>query len=230
MSRVERGPGPGRARPVLVFDDRQPAHPRGVVLMLHGGQVDDVEPLRRFDPSPFVVRMMTNNLRKRSPDLAFVRLLNAVGGWNEPTRSPVADAQWALMRLQQIYPGLPIALVGHSMGGRTAFELADADGVRAVVGLAPWLADAFDEKRFLGVPTMVVHGRADTVTSEEASADLIRRIRLAGGWAIYLSVPGWHSLAWRAWVWQRQVASFLNQHLNQHLDQHLDPGSTHPDG
>lgn len=212
MNRVEKGPGRGDARPVLVFP-HQPEQPKGVVLMLHGGEVDDVEPLRRWDPSPLVVRLMSDNIASRQPDLAFVRLLNAVGGWNEPIRSPVADAEWAMMRLRQVYPGLPIAVAGHSMGGRTAFELAGTHRLAALVALAPWLADGYDEKRFLDVPTLVVHGRADTVTDEDASADLVRRIRVAGGSASYLSVPGWHSLGFRSRVWQRQVAAFLGHYV-----------------
>lgn len=212
MSPVEKGPGHGKARPVLVLP-QTPDEPRGVVLMLHGGEVDDVRPLRRWDPSAVVMRVMTEKLAERQPDLAFVRLLNAVGGWNEPIRSPVADAQWALMRLRQLYPGLPIAVVGHSMGGRTAFELAGTQPLAALVGLAPWLADGYGESRFLGLPTLIVHGKADTVTRQDASADLVRRIRVAGGTAGFLSVPGWHSLGFRPAIWQRQVAAFLEHYL-----------------
>lgn len=215
MNRVEKGPGHDRARPVLVFAEHPPDRPEGVVLMLHGGEVEDLAPLRRWDPSPIVVRVMTDKLSRQQPRLTFVRLLNAVSGWNEPIRSPVADAEWALMRLRQVYPDLPIAVVGHSMGGRTAFELADAEAVSAVVGLAPWLADAYDETRFLDTPTLIVHGRADTITSQDASADLVRRIRVAGGSAAYLSVPGWHSLGFRPRVWQRQVGAFLGHHLRR---------------
>lgn len=181
--------------------------------MLHGGAVDDLDPLQRYDPAAFAVRLMADNVQKLQPDLAVCRLLNAVGGWNDRIMSPVADAEWALMRLRQVYPGLPIAVVGHSMGGRTAFELVRDEKLGAVVGLAPWLSDGYSERRFLDVPTMIVHGRADSVTDDDASADLIRRIRMAGGRGIYLSVPGFHALLFRPASWQRQVAAFLAHYL-----------------
>ncbi len=37
-----------------------------------------------------------------------------------PTRSPVADTLWALDQLTERFPDVPVALVGHSMGGRAA--------------------------------------------------------------------------------------------------------------
>lgn len=216
MSRLEVGPGIGRAKPKLIFPPKGRPKAKAIALMLHGGDVEDVEPRREWDPSPLPVKVMAQRIQQWNPDLGVVRLLNAVGGWNDRLMSPVVDAQWALMRLRQVYPGLPIAVVGHSMGGRAAFELAEEEGVRALVGLAPWLADGYDEKRFLGVRTMIVHGRADTITNEDASADLVRRIRAAGGSAVYLSVPGWHTLLFRSRRWQREVAGFLQYYLVDH--------------
>ncbi|MCG8656525.1 lysophospholipase [Yimella sp. NH-Cas1] len=213
MERREIGPGLGRARPRLILPDRRATEPRGVVLMLHGGDVEGVEARSTFDPSPLPVRVAAAGIARRRPDLAVVRLLNAVGGWNDRVMSPVADAQWALMRIGQLYPDLPVAVVGHSMGGRTAFELVDEADVRAVIGLAPWLADGYDEKRFLGTPVMVVHGRLDNVTDPDASADLVRRIRIGGGSATYRSVGDWHTLMFRPAGWHREVASFLHHYL-----------------
>ena len=34
---------------------------------------------------------------------------------------------------------MPVVVLGHSMGGRTACRVADHDLVRGVVALAPWL-------------------------------------------------------------------------------------------
>ncbi|MBD2760442.1 hypothetical protein IEE94_13090 [Yimella sp. cx-573] len=211
MHRVEIGPGHGPARPKLVFPSV--AEPKAIVLMLHGGDVEGVEPVGRWDVAAFAVRVMADNLQEQQPDLGFARLINAVSGWNERIMSPVADAEWALMRLRQVYPGLPVAVVGHSMGGRAVFELVRSHDFGAVVGLAPWLADGYDERRFRGTPLMIVHGRADTETSADASADLVRRVRADGGTAIYLSVLGWHSLLLRPSRWQRQVGAFLQRYL-----------------
>ena len=59
-------------------------------------------------------------------------------GWNRPDLDPVADARWALAEIRRAHPGVPVALVGHSMGGRVALRVADEPGVVAVCALAPW--------------------------------------------------------------------------------------------
>lgn len=166
------------------------------------------------DPAVQMLRPLAHRLERWSHKrLAVVRLVNAVRGWNEPIRSPLADAEWALMRLRQVYPDRPIGLVGHSMGGRVALSLAGRPGVRSVVGLAPWLADGFDERAFERTPLYVVHGRQDTVTDNEASRKLVERVRAGGGDATYQSVRGWHALLWRPLSWQRPVEKFLERTL-----------------
>lgn len=208
---VEVGPGIGAARPRLAIPAR--TAPRGVALMLHGGEPEGLTPTTNVDVAAAAVRLYTARLRRFAPDIAFVRVLNSVTGWNDPIKSPVADAEWALMRVRQLFPEAPVALIGHSMGGRTAFELAGRPDVRAVVGLAPWLADGYTERRFLDVPTLIVHGRQDTETDPQASEDLVRRISAAGGQAEFRSIPGWHSMLYRSGRWQRQVADFLRRNL-----------------
>ena len=42
--------------------------------------------------------------------------------------------------VRMAYPGVPIALVGHSMGGRVALHLAGEADVVVVAALAPWIA------------------------------------------------------------------------------------------
>ncbi|NOP37902.1 alpha/beta fold hydrolase [Calidifontibacter sp. DB2511S] len=181
--------------------------------MLHGGEVQGLEPARDWEPAQALLRPLGRQIHRDAPDIGVVRLANAVRGWNEPIRSPVADAHWALMRIRQQFPGRPIGLVGHSMGGRTAFELVARPEVSALVALAPWLADGYDEHRFLSTPTLVVHGRQDLSTNARASRDLVRRINTAGGEAHYESVIGSHMLLWRASLWRHTVSDFLAEHL-----------------
>ncbi len=71
--------------------------------------------------------------------LAVAQVRYRVRGWNGAERSPVADTSWALDELATRFPDVPVALVGHSMGGRAAIYAAGARRVRAVVGLAPWI-------------------------------------------------------------------------------------------
>lgn len=192
------------------------AHPargehRAVALMLHGGEPEGLDPSAETVVSAAIMRLWSAQLHRRLRDVAFVRLMNSVDGWNGRIASPVADAEWALMRVRQLYPHQPIVLVGHSMGGRTAFELAEHPDVTSIVALAPWLADGYVEQRFLDTPLLVVHGRQDTVTSPEASRDLVERINSAGGDARLVSVPGWHALALQRRRWQKQVAGFVQR-------------------
>ena len=58
-------------------------------------------------------------------------------GWNGGA-GPVDDARWALEQVRRELGDLPVVLLGHSMGARTAIHVADDDSVVGVVGLAPW--------------------------------------------------------------------------------------------
>ena len=83
--------------------------------------------------------------------LAVARLRYRVRGWNGADAAPVADAHWALDQLTARFPGVPIALVGHSMGGRAALYAAGHPAVRAVVGLAPWIEPGDTERTIDGL-------------------------------------------------------------------------------
>src|SRR3569833_1926732 len=53
-----------------------------------------------------------------------VRLLrNRRYGWNAPAMDPLDDARGALERIRADHPGLPVVLVGHSMGARVALRV-----------------------------------------------------------------------------------------------------------
>ena len=72
-------------------------------------------------------------------DLAVLRLKNRVRGWNGDRQDPVHDARWALDRIRHVLPGMPVVLVGHSMGGRVALRLGAEPDVVGVAALAPWV-------------------------------------------------------------------------------------------
>jgi alpha-beta hydrolase superfamily lysophospholipase len=99
---------------------RRPRSPHGVVLLLHGGQEHSTVPTSWRQGS--VLRMLPFAVtlgRRGRGDLAVALCRYAVCGWNEGA-SPVRDARWALGQVESDYPGLPVALVGYSMGGRVA--------------------------------------------------------------------------------------------------------------
>ena len=78
-------------------------------------------------------------------------------------------ARWALEQVAAAHPGLPIVLLGHSMGGRTAIHVADAPGVVGVVGLAPWWPPDSPVTALRGRHLRAAHGRADRITSARAT-------------------------------------------------------------
>jgi alpha-beta hydrolase superfamily lysophospholipase len=99
-------------------------------------------------------------------------------GWNpgrETAPSPVADARWALDQVRARYGALPVVLLGHSMGARTAVAVADDRDVLGVVGLAPWLPPGEPVEPLRGKRLVAAHGRRDRVTSFTETAAFVRR-------------------------------------------------------
>ncbi len=175
-----------------LIDTTAPAHPAGVVLVLHGGaaraEATVVSPTQlsvlRMVP---VARRIARVGRGR---LAVHRLLNSSRGWHE-AHTPVDDVAWALGKVRDRYGvDVPVALVGHSLGGRAAILSGDQPGVRSVVALAPWVYPDDGRRDLHGRRVLVVHGDQDRIASPQRSAvvaeDLrqtaeVGYIRVAGG-------------------------------------------------
>src|SRR6185312_17284464 len=117
---------------------RGAADPRALVVLLHGGRADSTA---RAPRGVAYLRMLPFGRAARSagPGVGVWRLRYRYRGWNEPERHPVADARWALDRAAHVHPGVPVILVGHSMGGRVALHVATAPGVAGICALAPWI-------------------------------------------------------------------------------------------
>ncbi len=63
--------------------------------------------------------------------VAVWRVRYRVRGWNGPAPSPVTDVENVLERVRLAYGiDVPVVLVGHSMGGRTALRVAGHPNVR----------------------------------------------------------------------------------------------------
>ena len=185
---------------------------RGLVLILHGGQESSTEPvLRRHGSwSRMALLQYTLAVRLRGRGVAVWLLRNRVRGWNErPDRdpAPVHDACFALAVVRSTRPGLPVVLVGHSMGGRTACVVAADHAVVGVCALAPWLPPGSPVGPLAGKVLVVAHGSADQHTSPEASRAFVTRCRSAGTLATYIEVSGGgHALLRRLRSWNRVVA------------------------
>lgn len=189
-------------------------NPQALALFIHGGDVTGYLAMRRGDPAYLRMIPFARDVERRSEGHVGAAVLRlAVRGWNEPDKPAVEDARWALRELRRRHPGLPIAVVGHSMGGRVVLELAATEELAAIVALAPWASDEYPAELFTGTPLLGVHGRHDTVTDPEATRDLIERVVATGGDARFLSLPGWHAMLWRPMRWHRASSAFLIDHL-----------------
>ncbi len=154
--------------------------PRGIVLMLHGGAKTGRKPVGSRSASYRRTTAMRDVLEPRvlGQGLSLWLLRFAVRGWNavgDTDPSPVQDARWALDQAARAHPDLPVILLGHSMGARTAVHVADHPQVAGVVGLAPWLEPADPIGTLAGKHLIVGHGRRDKITSAAMTRAYVER-------------------------------------------------------
>lgn len=168
---------------------RTPDAPEGAVVVLHGGAGRGEQVL--VSPAQLsVLRMIPlahRIARAGRSRLAVHRLLNSHRGW-DATTTPAMDARWAVERVRDQHGDLPVALVGHSLGGRAALLAGDDPHVRCVVALNPWVLPS-DRVDLRGRKVLVVHGTDDRTASPSRSADLVRRLR-PGTDVEHVLIPG----------------------------------------
>lgn len=199
------------AEPVLTVD-AAPDQTRAVALVLHGGRSQSTRRVRANQLAVLRMKPFATSLVRAgaSHGLAVARLRYRVRGWNGTKQSPVADARWALEQLAQRFPDAPVALLGHSMGGRTAMYAADYPTVRTVVGLAPWLEPGDPSAPLAGRRVLVLHGDSDRMTSADASASFARQAIAVAQSVSYVSVHGErHAMLRRARLWHELSTGFV---------------------
>ncbi len=179
-----------------------------VVLVLHGGKVSSSAAVRRGN---LVVLRMVPFARSLQRALAPTgtevwSLRYAARGWNAPLEAPVRDARWALDGIRERHGRVPVVIVGHSMGGRTALRVADDRDVIGVVALAPWLPDAEPVMSVTGKWVLILHGRRDrwvpaagslawSRRAQEVTAALERFELTWTGHPMLRRAGTWHALA-----------------------------------
>jgi predicted esterase len=150
-----------------------PGGPTALVLMLHGGKADGLTEVDERSASWRRARWMMDQTQERFHEAGVsVWLLRyALRGWNarrgtpDAPGSPVPDARWALDAVRAAHGDVPVVLLGHSMGARTAVAVADDANVTGVVALAPWLPPDEPNHRLRERHLVAAHGRSDRITS-----------------------------------------------------------------
>jgi pimeloyl-ACP methyl ester carboxylesterase len=182
-----------------------------LALVLHGGREHSRAAVQ---PGQLAVRRMRPFARDlalagRDHGVAVWSLQYRMRGWNDDDRSPVGDARWALDQVAEHHGEIPVVLVGHSMGGRTAVNVADHPLVVGLAALAPWLPSGEPHRQVAGRSVLVVHGRHDTVTSPagslawaRAAATVTERL-----WRVEVRRER-HAMLWRAAFWHALTTEF----------------------
>jgi pimeloyl-ACP methyl ester carboxylesterase len=197
------------------LDIQAPREPQGVVLVLHGGQANSHSPTSPTQLAVLRARPFASRISRLAGDkLAVARIRFTVRGWNDAEESPVHDARLALAQLSERFGDLPIALVGYSMGGRTAMRVAHHDQVTTVVGLAPWLVKGEPYGDLSGRNLLFIHGTHDRTTSWKGSRFIAAKLHAEGVNATFVQVNGeGHPMLRRPTLWHDLAAGYVVRHL-----------------
>lgn len=188
------------------------------MLVLPGGRADSTDVSRPWHLAVLRLRPFAAAISRveASRGVAVASLRYRVRGWNGLQESPVADARWALDRLNEQLGPVPVILVGHSMGGRTALRLADAPAVAGIVALAPWIPPGEPRVPLGPRPLLVVHGTADRWTDPAASRDHVAAAVADGTPAQWVPMPGHgHFMLRSRRRWRVLVTDFVTDLVGQ---------------
>ena len=179
---------------------------RALVLVLHGGKQASQQPV---DGRSASWKRMASMQRAITPALhedgiGTWLLRYRVRGWNGG--APVADARWALDEVRRELGDVPVVLLGHSMGARTAAYVADDRSVVGVVALAPWWMPEDPVDALRGKPVLAAHGRTDKITSARQTRAFLGRAEAVAsevefrdmgrvGHYMFRRVPAWNDVA-----------------------------------
>lgn len=181
-----------------------PADARGAVLVLHGGSSSSTGAVPRRSLAAARLIPVARSVGRAVPGAAVSRLRNSIRGWNADGAAVLADARWALDRIAAAHPGVPVVVVGHSLGGRVAMHLADEGLVTGAVGLAPWLEPGDPVAGLRGVPVAVVQGTQDRTIPTPSTHAWLARATAAGALVRRNVVDGGeHTMLRRHREWHR---------------------------
>jgi acetyl esterase/lipase len=187
---------------------RVPAAPPAVVLVLHGGRAHSHEDGARKRLAYLRMLPIAWTLAGAGPAVFMLRY--RYRGWNGQAQDALRDARWALEEIGRRHPGLPVVLVGHSMGGRAALAAAGAPNVTAVCALAPWLDGSDPVTQLDGRTVLIAHGDRERFTDPRLSLDYALRASARGVRICRFDVHGaGHFMLNRAGDWHSLVRRFV---------------------
>lgn len=191
--------------------------PKLAVLVLPGGTDFSYKPFSRTQSSALRMYPFSLSIQARFP--RSVRVHQAtyrVYGWNGGQASPMPYARNSLQQLKRRYPDTPIALIGHSMGGRIVAQLGADEQVSDILALAPWWQFADWRHIHDDARVLAIHGENDTLTrprrTEKGIAELVAR----GVDAEFVSVPnGGHAMLDHLGLWHGKALDFVGEALQR---------------
>lgn len=182
------------------------AQPRALVLLLHGGKQTSRQPVDGRSASwrrmAAIQRAVDEGAHAAGVSTWLLRYRHR--GWNHG--EPVDDARWALDTAREELGDLPVVVLGHSMGARTAVHVADDPSVLGVVALAPWWSDQDPVDTLKGRAVHAAHGRTDKITSARMTRAYLQRAEPVAerlefvdmgrvGHYMFRRVPEWNDFA-----------------------------------
>ena len=189
-----------------------PGTPKALVLVLHGGRSQSRAATRRYQTAylrmvPFARRLAGSG---GSAGLAVWMVRYRYRGWNGPAMDAKQDTLWALDEAGRRHPGVPVILLGHSMGGRAALHAAGHPGVRAVCALAPWLDGTDPVEQLAGRSLLIAHGDRERMTDPAQSyAYAVRAKRVTVRVCRFDVLGDGHAMLRRAGDWTSIVRRFV---------------------
>jgi pimeloyl-ACP methyl ester carboxylesterase len=189
-----------------VVGGTDPAATRALVLVLHGGRSRGYQPPSNLRLAYRRMLPFARALRRagHADGLAVWVLRYRYRGWNAPDLDPVTDARWALEQARERHPGVPVLLLGHSMGARAALRVAGDPAVVGVCALAPWIEPGEPYRQLAGRSLLIAHGDRERMTSPSASFQYALAARQVSDRVCRFDVIGdGHAMLRRAadWTW-----------------------------